>query len=787
MRIVAGNSKINILSENQNNSDFIVLAELVKSSMGYEKPILVRNSRDLLIWFGDEFEEYNYFRELLELDKVSLYLFRSIETTGASMNIDNRYYYIPDVSPNTQETLDALEDHTCFWIEGAEHNENLLPEVGEEGKLYKVIRRDGINYDSTYNIRYSYYQYNSDSGSYLLYSSLDKNKDIKSLQNRDRLSVGYFKNSTYDQNTGSLKEGESIQVYSYFNPGIDDDSYDRSNQFSSLEKKEDIIDNFDELQRQILSGIVTRHLEISKGNISEETLSSDPNIPLVEGEYVLPMIDTSGDGVQDTSITYFYLVPDQMDFADYYENGISQSSASTNCLVPSDVEPSSENQYSVGLATENFQHSYGSVNVGGTSSEGETISGFHYEDLCSLEDTTYDFPIEGAFLKYEQFYNMPEGFKIGPKDFLLDQQDIYDFYVLDQGEVYRFESKTIGKGSEDIKVEVRWIETYTEKNNTYSVTISRYDYQEFFEGPLEYEFGVERLDHQISRESKLIRFKIIPQSEPEEGWPEGEWELKGAYEEKSKDIDYSFSYLCKNLEDFPPDFVLIPKKEQAPSEYRVLDWIRALNCQALITNTSEDWRGNIEDRENRLMYFYNSIEVREEIVPGYYVFLKGLLHADSYLPSIIKLSYEFPEDIYEEDEEDRESKIETLYNSLEEKKSNYLSCNNHYYFYSYYFPGENYITTPLVRFVVSKITRELEKNKWEIIGKKEDQISEESLYPILQAIQNRFSIIRSIDVNNFVVDGISRTVEASITTMLSDIISSDVSFDIILNYSKLNN
>ena len=73
MRIVAGNSKINILSENQNNSDFIVLAELVNSSIGYEKPIRVRNSRDLLIWFGDEFEEYNYFRELLELDKVSLY------------------------------------------------------------------------------------------------------------------------------------------------------------------------------------------------------------------------------------------------------------------------------------------------------------------------------------------------------------------------------------------------------------------------------------------------------------------------------------------------------------------------------------------------------------------------------------------------------------------------------------------------------------------------------------------------------------------------------------------
>ena len=777
MRIVAGNSKINILSENQNNSDFIVLAELVNSSMGYEKPILVRNSRDLLIWFGDEFEEYNYFRELLELDKVSLYLFRSIETTGASMNIDNRYYYIPDVSPNTQETLDALEDHTCFWIDGAEHNENLLPEVGEEGKLYKVIRRDGINYDSTYNIRYSYYQYNSDSGSYFLYSSLDKNKNIKSLQNRDRLSVGYY------QTDGSE---DKVITYSYYHPGMDYEST------GGPEERLIEIEDFNEFQENVLSGHITRNLIASGKNITEESLRSDKYIPLrdvdseTETECDLPT-------VEDTEITYFFSWPSEMNTSEAYdEESVINYDSMYYCLEPKIYRFTVQRRY--GLATEDFSGFYGTASIGGMNYGSQNGSGFTYTlgsgtRLLGMNKVfnlnNYPSYSKGQFIVFREYYNMPEGFIIKP-DFLLNQKDIYDYYV-DGGEVYRFESKTIGKGSEDIKVEVRWIETYTEKNNIYSVTISRYDYQEFFEGPLEYEFGVERLDHQISRESKLIRFKIIPQSEPEEGWPEGEWELKGAYEEESKDIDYSFNYLCKNLEDFPPDFVLIPKKEQAPSEYRVLDWIRALNCQALITNTSEDWRGNIEDRENRLMYFYNPIEVREEEVPGYYVFLKGLLHADSYLPGIIKLSYEFPEDIYEEDEEDREEKIEALYNSLEEKKSNYLSCNNHYYFYSYYFPGENYITTPLVRFVVSKITRELEKNKWEIIGKKENQISEESLYPILQAIQNRFSIIRSIDVNNFVVDGISRTVEASITTTLSDIISSDVSFDIILNYSKLNN
>ena len=201
MRIIAGNSKINILSDQQNNSDFIVLAEVIDSTMGYEKPILVKNSRDLLIWFGDKFKEYNYFKELLDEDNVCLYLYRGIETGPSDKYIINKYYYIPDVSPNTSETLAALEDSTCFWIEGAENNINLLPEIGEENCLYKVIRSDGVNYDPEYNIRYSYYQYIENTGTYILYDSIDESKEIKSLQNRDRLSVGYHEFFSEDPDT----------------------------------------------------------------------------------------------------------------------------------------------------------------------------------------------------------------------------------------------------------------------------------------------------------------------------------------------------------------------------------------------------------------------------------------------------------------------------------------------------------------------------------------------------------------------------------------------------------
>lgn len=772
MRIIAGNSKINILSDQQNNSDFIVLAEVIDSTIGYEKPILVKNSRDLLIWFGDKFKEYNYFKELLDEDNVCLYLYRGIETGPSDKYIIDKYYYIPDVSPNTSETLAALEDSTCFWIEGAENNINLLPEIGEEDCLYKVIRSDGVNYDPEYNIRYSYYQYAINSGSYLLYDSLDETLEIKSLQNRDRLSVGYYQ----------ARGQSTILTYSYYNPGMDYVSLKNPGSGSI------IVDNFDEFQETVLSGHATRHFRISGKEVTEESLKKDPHIPLKEdGTYEIPKLN-------GRQLTYFYeepigygmsggghggtvITPDTL----YVSNKIK-----CNCLV----EDSSLTNIPSSLAVEGFNGAYQNViiNRRPIPVNMTEYNGIEYSDIIGIDSTLSPNTPDGGFRRFNEFYNMPEGFKVEP-DFLLDQKDIYDYYV-DGREVYRFESKTIGKGSEDIKVEIKWIETYTEKNNIYSVTISRYDYQEFYEGPLEDEFGYERLDYKISRDSKLVRFKIIPATMPEWGWPEGEWELKGAYTEESCNSEYSFNLMCKSLEDFPPDFILVPDKGKVPSENRILDWTKTLNCQALITNNKDDVEGNLdlgEDLENRLIHFYNQIRYDGEYRPGYYIFLKSLLSQDRYIPNSTRIVYHFPEDELDPKDENYEEAVENFYDKLERYRSNSLNLNNYYYYYDYYFPGENYFTTPLVRFVISKITRELEKNKWKIIGEKANKVSEDTMYPILRAIQGRFSIIRSIEINNFIVDGISRTVEASITTTLSDIISSDVSFDIILNYSKLNN
>ena len=792
MRIIAGNSQINILSNDQNNSDFIVLAQLLNSSMGYEKPILVRNSRELLIWFGDQFENYEYLKELLDQDRISLYLFRSVETGENMEDIDeDNYYFIPDISPNTWKTLIAL-DNTNNEQEGVINStfeDHLLPgwrsleafNSGDDSvidiidnldteKLYKVIRSDGSNFSD--GIRYSLYKYNSATKSYVLYDSIGEYKENVSLNNRDRLSVGYYRYEGSDSD---------IITYSYYYPEFDYITEKTSNT-GTIE-----IEDFDKFQKDILEGRATKHLIASGEDLTIEDLKNDPYIPLREEDgrytYELPdfKVEVENNGQIEEHIdklTYFFEIPN-------FKNSTAVPENTKNGVVflPDDVRKdylvvrnSASGSVVYGLATENFLGEY----FRNVPTEKLTL-----QDFCFFNHPFGLLPGRPEFCSYNSFYNVPKKFKV-ETDFNADQEEVYKYYV-EGGEIYRFESKTIGKGSEDIKVEVKWIETYTEKNNIYSIVISRYDYQEFFEGPLEDEFGIERLDHKISRESKLVRFKIIPQTKPEQGWPEGTWELKGAQKEGSKNLEYSFNLMCKTLEDFPPDFILVPKKSDAPDDTRILDWTKNLNCQALITNTVEDLEGNIEDKENRLIYFYNPININDTNVPGYYIFLKGLIYFDSYLPSVIKLSYVSPEERYEEDEENREEKLDEFYELLEQKKSNYLNNNNHYYYYDNYFSGDNYITTPLVRFVVSKITRELEKNKWKIIGEKANKMSEDSMYPILQTIQEKFSIIRSIEINNFIVDGISRTVEASITTVLSDIISSDVSFDITLNYSKLNN
>ena len=53
------------------------MAEVVDSEMSFEKPVFVRTVSELTLWFGTDFKDFNYLRELVASGNT-LYLFRPI-------------------------------------------------------------------------------------------------------------------------------------------------------------------------------------------------------------------------------------------------------------------------------------------------------------------------------------------------------------------------------------------------------------------------------------------------------------------------------------------------------------------------------------------------------------------------------------------------------------------------------------------------------------------------------------------------------------------------------------
>ena len=79
----------------QETNNWMIIGEVLDSGMSFEKPILVRTTEELDIWFGKDFKDHSYLQELINMGVV-LYLYKPIskETTG-DIDLDN---YIDDNS-----------------------------------------------------------------------------------------------------------------------------------------------------------------------------------------------------------------------------------------------------------------------------------------------------------------------------------------------------------------------------------------------------------------------------------------------------------------------------------------------------------------------------------------------------------------------------------------------------------------------------------------------------------------------------------------------------------------
>lgn len=431
----------------------------------------------------------------------------------------------------------------------------------------------------------------------------------------------------------------------------------------------------------------------------------------------------------------------------------------------------------------------------------------------------------------DYFYKDSDLFKVIP-DF--STSNILISEKLEQKGDIEFVSKTIGGdtprdyllGGGNINVKIESL-----GDTKYRFTISRYSYVEYFEGDISERFGEERIDNIISKNSKLVYCNIM--KDKLQSIPTGEWPLLGGeitVSYKPADWMRGFREIMDNEKSILPDYHLIPDlKRYVGSLSPDLDYyselkeikevLEEVGSQALIQNSPNGWTyqeveklpenpeegvvyqvggrfyvvgkngtleettdreiiniyGNdfffnyTEDLDNRLIYFYNPVKVRGMIErPGYYVYLRGFT-IDSYSMSTGDINYKTPTTIVEK---------------LKEKKSNYLVSNNLQYFYEKYQDGEGYNTTGWMRFVLGKVSREVEKKRWEIVSKKTYKEVRDIFEGIISKIKSRFSIIRVLEIEELTLNQIEGKATITLNTTISDLPKNNITIDITLNYNN---
>jgi len=342
-----------------------------------------------------------------------------------------------------------------------------------------------------------------------------------------------------------------------------------------------------------------------------------------------------------------------------------------------------------------------------------------------------------------------------------------------------FWSKTIGRDV-DIYDDSRDISVSIENlgDGEYRVEIRRYEYSEIFTGRFNTGIGETRLDHKISKESKLV-YCALRSTDFNFGTNIYKGKLRGA---KAESVETGYFWNSLRLlmeEEVYPDFFLVPNLSlfgNVRNDQYFLDYAQEKNMQFLVSlNTMEEVEGNIgliQDTENRIMYFNGDIKVNSYYFPSYYPFISGIL----------KNSYVFSAQNIENKLLINVNPYNTEENLLDQAKCNYLVCNNQKYYYRKYNSGSNYITTAWRRFIIGKVYRELEKNKWEYLATRVDGLIRNKIDEILKRISTNFSSIRSIEITSYVPNPAENTIDLEIDVYTTDLVDNNIKLDITINY-----
>lgn len=803
MYIKLGSTKINY--RNRGTDDFIILSEVVDSSLSYEKPVLVRTTEELDIWFGEDFTDKDYFIELLK-GGVTLYLYKPIspspDTTSPDYidfsnydTIDILFYSTEQINKWLEEELEqylqnspnifVIEDNLFLPTNEEVIEENLitsrniykatvsdenltLVEFSIDRLIFKLVSEDG--YYTENGLPYTHVVKSGDKFIYL--DTLPQYLEFipSSINNRDTLLI--YESSNYISPSYNNSSSEFFEKKSY-----------KIDLNKNLINYQNISENYQTLAFKLL--------------FDNNFLSTQENEEL----YQYLVIRSISDNGEELSNLLIFSNEDE----DFIENLDSFKKLTQN---------------------NNFIKYYNKITEDSKNVLKNTLIKLGYLDFGN------DVFIAPLPCPVNYFYNL-SGFSMIP-EFRLTNDILYSLLDSDDVPVISFASKTIGTGGSlgNIRVTI----TSLKNNNLYRVELSRFNYTETFEGSTDSAVNTLRLDHRISRDSKLVNCLIYHNKKQ---LPEGTWYLRGGEDEGSNSDMYMKSLECIYNSSSDPvyfDYLLIPdiRKFTKPinkdlnyyKEYeKILEYSKSRGNQVLIQNT-DYWEKVVElveepeekssgvlyniqgyyfalvnniwteitdrellennsykfnytkDEDNILVYFYRSMEVYGKKRPGYYIYLDDLLFNDLYSPSTDYILYNTP-DLRKDNYQDEHSSEE---NSLIQKKCNYLVENNHMYYYKKYQNGNSYNSTGWMRFCLGKISRELNKNKWWILSDNDVGSIRTRIVDILKRITSKFSIIRDIQLRDFKIDFKKNKIDLTIDTYMSDLVDNNIRIDITLNY-----
>ena len=608
MYIKLGNIKSHYNSGSYN--DFMIISQVVDSQMGYHKPVLVRTTEELDIWFGKEFKDRDFLVHLLELG-VTLYLNKP-ESTEIYNNTED---YIDLSTYITIDNIYMLPD----WVDI--NSVIKVEDLGtRRGKIFKIVDQSSISDGENIPTLEAIFLGESDNEEedeliYIKDLPQNINSGSKSISKLNRDTLAIFDNGDYcsPRYTEDIF-GDDIFDISSINEDIDNITINKN----SLD--------YNKLGNQQYTFAFDIDIDVT-------TMSNRLN-RLGDNEYYFLRLtydrefDITSNGELTTTSTTLEPIIRSSESRSYLEDSIIRSSA---CIYfkPDSSLPEEYKYMTSGLSDSGIyyvikENSHSSYLINTSLKDKFLVdkNKFLWIDKINTSSRVKSTIVTGNAAVVNYFYNIP-GFSMEP-NFRITNDIIYKTrgnltfnpitvkYEISEKPVVSFVSKTIGC-VEDIDGKIK-INIEKQVGSYYNIKISRFDYEEEFVGSIKSSINEERLDNVITKNSKLVDcyFNIIPK-EDKDGVeiieiPEGTWYLRGAEKEDYTAESYlkSFNTLVNSGQDsIYIDQFLIPdiksyirEKRNGEDYYKifedfystVLDSAKQYNFQVLIQNNLF-WKG----------------------------------------------------------------------------------------------------------------------------------------------------------------------------------------------------